>query len=249
LSDEQKFDPFKPAAPKLPGVEHTAAHAAEAGPGILPAGAKVEEPKQPIPMWVWPAAGAAVLVLLLLAYLLLRPAETLESVPAPGTEAAPAAAAPGSPAAASGQVLPLAPEEDVATVELMSPPWSVQKFLFARGSGGTETALLVRLPSGSANSPSGYWAFSARAPFGKCDLELVKDLEVLRSEYNYRASHPMVVDPCEKIVFNPLAYGYVRGVMVRGDVVGGAGFRPPIAIEVRVTGNRIRATRIEGAQQ
>ena len=247
MTEEKKFDPFKTEAPSLPGVARAAApEGVEAGPGILPAGAKVVEEKQPVPMWVWVAAGVGGVLLLLIGFFLLRPAETLEQVHPPGAEVAPAAAAPGSPAAAAPAItLPVAPAADIATVEEMQQPWSSKQFLYERSGGGTELALLVRLPGGAASSSAGYWAFSAKPPFSKCDLEVVTDLSRLRTEYNFRASHPMVVDKCEKVIYDPLSYGRVRGMMLRGDVVQGAGYRPPVAIEIQVTGGRIQATRIE----
>jgi hypothetical protein len=247
MSEEKKFDPFKPATPQIPGVAPVAptAEAAPAEPGILPAGAKVEEEKKQIPMWVWPVAGVAGILLLVIAYFLLRPAETLEEA-LQASDSAPAPSTPGSPAPSpSFGAMPIAPDEDVATVQEMSKPWSTKKFLFSRSGGGTESALLVRLPSGSPHNSTGYWAFAARAAFGKCDMELIEDASRIRSDFNYRASRPMVVDTCEKVVYDPLSYGYVRGVMIRGEVVQGAGFRPPIAIEVRVVGDRIQAVRIE----
>jgi hypothetical protein len=249
MAEEKKFDPFKLEAPKVPGVAPGRAPAAAApeeaepaGPGILPAGARLEAEKRQIPVWVWPVAGAGGLLALLILYFLLRPAEKLEQVHEDSSSAVPAASAPGSPAADAPAApgLPIAPQEDVATVQEMAEPWSSKKFLFAKSSGGTEPALLVRLPGNA-----GYWAFATRPQYGKCDLEVVTDRDRLRGEFRYSGSGPMVVDPCEKVVYNPMAYGHVRGVMIRGDVAQGPGFRPPIAIEVRVNGNRIQAVRME----
>jgi len=100
--------------------------------------------------------------------------------------------------------------------------------------------MIVHLPDGS------YWAFSLREPFGTCDLDYVNDLEKLRTDYNFRASHPMVVDTCNRTVYDLLRYGGSSdGGLVRGDVVEGSGIRPPIAIEVRVEGKQLIAVRTE----
>ena len=100
--------------------------------------------------------------------------------------------------------------------------------------------MIVHLPDGS------YWAFSLREPFGTCELDYVTDLEKLRSDYNVRASHPMVVNSCNRTIYDLLRYGGSSdGGLVRGDGVEGAGIRPPIAIEVRVEGKHLIAVRME----
>ena len=100
--------------------------------------------------------------------------------------------------------------------------------------------MVIRLPGG------GLWAFSLQEPYGKCELEFVTDLGRLATQYGYRASHPMVVNPCNNTVYDPLKVGSLGGnVWVRGEIVQGGGLRPPLAIDVRVSGHSIIADRIE----
>lgn len=243
MSDSKPFDPFKAEQPRIPGVPADAERTE--GPAVIPAGARPAPEVSPKPLWLFAAIGAGALLLLVLGYFLLRPAEKLEEV-APPPPAASAPADTAAPAAAPvAAPMPIAPSEPVATVQEMSRPWSAKKFIFRNRLGGDEPALLIRLPGGSASSAAGYWAFAARPPYGKCDLELVTDRDRLRDEFGFSAAGPMVVDPCDKVVYNPMAYGSVRGAMVRGDVVKGPGFRPPRAILVRISGSQILALEIE----
>jgi hypothetical protein len=100
--------------------------------------------------------------------------------------------------------------------------------------------MAVRLPGGEL------WAFSLQGPFGRCDLEYVSDLEKLASQYRYNASHPMVVSPCDRAVYDPLKVGSLGGnTWARGEIVQGGGLRPPISIEVIVSGRSIIADNIE----
>ena len=99
--------------------------------------------------------------------------------------------------------------------------------------------MVVRLPGGAL------WAFSMREPYGTCDLEYVTDLRRLQQEYDFTASHPMVTDPCNKSVFDLTKYGNAPSGLVRGEVVQGPAFRPPLAIEVRSEKNQIIAVRTE----
>ncbi len=57
----------------------------------------------------------------------------------------------------------------------------------------------------------------------------------------------MVVDPCTHAVYDLMRYGggAPDGGLVRGDIVQGAGVRPPLAIEVRTDGKDIIAVRSE----
>jgi hypothetical protein len=76
-------------------------------------------------------------------------------------------------------------------------------------------------------------------------LEYVTDLQKLDTEYHYRASHPMVGDPCNRTVFDLTRYGNAPGGLVRGEIAQGAGVRPPVAIEIRKRGKEILAERME----
>ena len=124
----------------------------------------------------------------------------------------------------------------------MKDPWSAKRFLFRDPlSAESLPALVVRLPGGD------YWGFSLREPFGTCELEFVTDLQKLQSEYNFRASHPMVGDPCNHTVYDLTKYGggSSNDDLVRGLIVQGTGIRPPMAIEIRVEGKDILAARME----
>ena len=105
--------------------------------------------------------------------------------------------------------------------------------------------MVVPLPAGAPRNPDTYWAFALTSRYGKCELELVADLEKLQRDYGYRAQHPMVVEPCTSTVFDPLRRGTVSGAWVRGEVVQGGGMRPPLMIEVQIKGNRILAVQME----
>jgi hypothetical protein len=94
--------------------------------------------------------------------------------------------------------------------------------------------------------PSGeYWGFSLREPYGTCELEYVTDLQKLRTDYSFRATHPMVTDPCNKSVFDLAKYGNSPSGLVRGEIVQGVAVRPPIAIKIETNGKQVRAVHIE----
>ncbi len=130
----------------------------------------------------------------------------------------------------------------VATTAELAKPWSEREFLF-RGPFSAEPApaMVVRLPGGDL------WGFFLREPFGECELKYVTDLQELADDYGYHAAHPMVVDPCTHAVYDLMRYGggAPDGGLVRGDIVQGAGVRPPLAIEVRTDGKDIIAVRSE----
>lgn len=130
----------------------------------------------------------------------------------------------------------------VASTEDLSKAWSAKRFLFrALLSTDPAPAMVVRLPGEQ------YWGFSLREPFGGCELAYVTDLQKLRTDYGFRASHPMVVDPCNRTIYDLLEYapGDPEGGLVRGAIVQGGGFRPPLAIEIRIEGKEVRAVRSE----
>jgi hypothetical protein len=127
------------------------------------------------------------------------------------------------------------------TVEELSKPWSAKKFKFVKPfTHEVIDAMVIRLPGGDL------WAFSLQAPYGTCQLEYVTDLAALASTYRLRAVHPMVVNPCDSTVFDPLKVGTLDGnTWARGQIVQGNSLRPPIAIEVKVSGRSIVAEGIE----
>ena len=246
MTDPQgKFDPFKPAQPRIPGVSD-----APAAPPPETAPEKPALRSKLTPKWMAIGAAGAVVLGILLAAILLRPSapSAPPSTPAPEVAAAPepvAAAAASSPKTMIAEVPPIYPDE-VATTGEMDKPWTSRRFNFLKNiSLGPVPAMLVRLPGGSATSADSYWAFALKSRYGKCNLELVTDLERLRSDFGYRAQHPMIVEPCSSTVFDPLQRGTVSGAWVRGPVVQGAGLRPPLMIEVQVRGNRILAVQME----
>jgi hypothetical protein len=164
------------------------------------------------------------------------------SSPAEQAVAKPAAAAPAATTEALKPTpsLPVGPGP-VASTEELAKAWASKQFLF-RDPVTSEPvpAMIVRLPDGS------YWAFSLREPFGTCDLAYVTELERLRTDYNFPASHPMVVDTCNRAVYDLLRYGGSSDDgLVRGEVVAGSGIRPPMAIEVRVEGKQLVTARME----
>jgi hypothetical protein len=129
----------------------------------------------------------------------------------------------------------------VGTVEELAKPWSAKKFNFVKPiTHENIDAIAVRLPSGEL------WAFSLKAPYSTCALEYVTDLSAITSTYNFRAVHPMVVNPCDATVFDPLKVETIEGsTWARGQVVQGTSLRPPFAINVKARGHSIMAEGIE----
>lgn len=230
MPDQPQADRFKAEMPQIPGVS-------EAG-SRRPIGAN-------------PAVRLVVglLGVLLLCFLgsrwLLRakhsdapPAQPPPQIEVPAPAADPSAALPHATAAEPG----------VATLTEMAKPWSSKDFFFVdHFSRENVAALLIRLPTGSAKEPAGYWAFGTRAPFGNCQLEYITDIAKLKNEYDFRgAKHPMVANPCSRTVFDPLKMTIIPGnIWVRGAILQGSDVRPPLGIEVRIAGNDILALRME----
>jgi hypothetical protein len=141
--------------------------------------------------------------------------------------------------------LPSAPNTDgtskAATTEELTKPWAAKKFTFVKPlTGDSVAAMVIRLPNRSL------WAFALQEPYGRCDLEFVTDLDHLSKQYGYSANHPMVANPCDGTIYDPLKLGSIgENVWVNGEVVQGGGLRPPISINVQVRGHSIIADRIE----
>lgn len=56
----------------------------------------------------------------------------------------------------------------------------------------------------------------------------------------------MLVNPCNRAVIDPLKLSSLPGgAWVRGEIVQGADMRPPLAIEVKIKGQKILANRME----
>lgn len=136
----------------------------------------------------------------------------------------------------------------IAQLSDLAEPWSsVNFFIRDSTSGDNIPATIVRLPSGSPTSPSGYWAFSRKAPYGTCDLEYIRDLNALRSGYEFReAKHPLVGNPCSHTLYDPLQTASLPGnIWIRGAIVQGGDIRPPFGVEIKIEGKEILAIRTE----
>jgi hypothetical protein len=179
-------------------------------------------------------AAAVVVVILGLAW---RARVSSANRPAP-PPSAPVASAP-LPPAKSVVTLPTGPGE-IGTARELAKPWSSKPFLFYNATTQeTVPALAVRLPGGSL------WGISMREPYGTCALDYVTNLGTLLSQYNFRATHPMVVNPCSGSVYDLAQYTAASNGLVRGQVVRGTAIRAPFAIEVVERGKSIVAIRME----
>lgn len=230
MTDQPPSDRFKTDMPQIPGVAGPAARSAATNPTVK-------------------------LIIGLLAMLLvvfvgarwgLRPGH----VEPKKAEEQPQIEVP-SPAPDPSTLLPHATDANpgVANVEEMAKPWSSRDFYIKNGlTGENLPAVLIRLPIGSASQASGYWAFSINAPYGNCKLEYITDLSRLKNDYGFRAAqHPMVGNPCNRTVFDPLKTSNLpgSGVWVRGAIVQGSDLRPPLGIEISVKDKKILAVRAE----
>jgi len=242
VAERTKFDPFKPAQPSIPGVPDRAAvtlPAQVAEPHPTGGEFHPTPPKKSVPAGVWTVLGLVIVVALgggLLHWSFGASPKTQPDNPA--AVAQPDAAAP-TPSPAEN--LPIAPGI-IATTKELAKPWASTRFLFRTPlSADPIPAMAFRLPNGQ------YWGISMIEPFGTCELEYVTDPRVLATEYGYRANHPMVADPCTHTVYDLLQYdgGAPDGGLVRGAIVHGTGVRPPLAIEIEVSGREVRAVRME----
>jgi len=242
---DNKVDLFKPQAPVIPGVpaaSEKAKKAEQQRPARTPAasGAQPAAARENRAKMIGVAVGIGIV---LLAGVILLSGHHSQAQPNVGP--LPEAAAPASPDTAAksepAEKLMLGPGV-VATAAELAKPWSDREFLF-RGPFSAEPvpAMVVRLPGGAL------WGFSLREPFGECELKYVTNLSELASEYDFHAEHPMVVNPCTHAVYDLMRYGggAPNGGLVRGDIVQGAGVRPPLAIEMRTSGKDIIAVRSE----
>jgi len=197
----------------------------------------------------WLIAGGflAVLLALLIGSRLLSKPRRTEAVPAPAAQI-------DVPTDVSSPVpdlpVPVATESNpvIARVGDLARSWDSMQFtLRNRATGENLPALLIRLPGPAAGQPRGYWALVMKEAYGSCQLEYVRDLAKLRSDYGYRAaSHPMLGNPCSRTVYDPLKYATLPGnVLARGAIVQGSDLRPPLGIEVRMQGRDIQAIRME----
>jgi hypothetical protein len=236
MPDGKRIDPFKPNQPTIPGVSSKPKTASSAKPdaAAAPGSAPKDKYEKGLPTGIVLAlAGVLFLVIVGLWWSRRAPAEQAASTPAADTSAT--NPAPAKPL----ENLPLGPGA-IATVEELAKPWASKRFLFKNfTTNDTAPAVVVHLPDGV------YWGFSVREPFGTCEIEYVTDLKKLQTEYNFRATHPMVGDPCNHAVFDLMKYGSGPNGLVRGEIVSGAAVRPPLAIEMRAQDGKVVAVRME----
>lgn len=234
MAEQKPAVRFKAEMPSIPGVGSGARPASRTIPGG------------------YIAAGVFVLLAGMLAIgMTMRPRHTrAEAAAAPAQIEVPPAATNSAvgtePATAAAG--PAGEEQVIATTMEMSKAWSAKDFLYRNPLSAWSTpAMLLRLPGGSATQASGYWAFAMNAAYGNCKLEYITDLKRLSDEFGYRrAQHPMLVNPCNRAVIDPLKLSSLPGgAWVRGEIVQGADMRPPLAIEVKIKGQKIIANRME----
>jgi hypothetical protein len=251
MPENETLDPFKPAQPHIPGVStpdekakeaEQAEHAQQATRTVVPPSGAPEGSPQNLKL-VWMglgAAGALGIILLLFGHTHRAGTAKNSAVAAPAESPATADASPASAGVPARDVnLPTGPGK-VATVTQLAKAWSASEFYFRDPLTLKQApAMVVRLPGGEL------WGFSLHEPFGTCELEYVTDLGKLKRDYDFTGTHPMVGDPCNKSVFDLMRYGNAPAGLVRGEVVKGSAFRPPLAIEVRKQGDDIVAVRTE----
>src|SRR5215467_2105969 len=164
---------FKAEMPRIPGVGQTAAKTT--GPrGLLVVGGL-----------------AAVLGAVFVGGRLISKSQRAEAPPAPAAQIEVPVDTPSVP----DLPIPSATESNpvIAQVGDLPKPWDSRRFTCRnRNTGENVSALLIRLPGGSAARASGYWALGLKAAYSTCQLEYVQDIALMRSDYGYReASHPM----------------------------------------------------------
>jgi hypothetical protein len=152
-----------------------------------------------------------------------------------------------SQSAKLGQPGQVGTADGVATIEELAEPWSSKAFIFHRPETKENvSSIVIRLPDSEPDQPVSYWAFSLQTPFGHCQLEYITDLQKLSNDYRLQAKHPMVGDPCSHAVFDPLQMADLPGgAWARGAIVKGYGFRPPLAIEIRIKSDQLVAAKME----
>jgi hypothetical protein len=229
MADESSPARFKAEMPQIPGVS----------PGLT-------RPRRGNPLLPL-IVGAVILglVFLLFARWFSRPHPTqaVHARPAPQIEVPPPAPDPASLLPHVNKANP-----QVASVSALSKPWSsVDFFIHDLTTDENILATVVRLPTGSANATSGYWAFSRKAPSGSCPLEYITDLAKLHGEYEFQAAtHPLVGNPCTHTLYDPLkTTNLADNVWIRGAIVQGSDVRPPLGVELKVQDKQILAIRTE----
>jgi hypothetical protein len=247
MPENKILDPFKPAQPRIPGVSapeekpsaSAEAHESQHTPGLMgppPFASDDSAPKLKF-LWVGLTLAGALATTFLLFSLKRNPTPAQAT---PGAKPANPAPSIAREVPVADTKLPMGPGE-IATTAQLSKPWSSARFYFRDPvTSKPAPAMVVHLPGGT------FWGFSLVEPFGNCVLEYVTDLQKLRTTYAFdEAAHPMVVDPCNGTVFDLTHYGNAPSGLVRGEIEKGAGWRPPLAIEIRIQGNKVIAARME----
>ena len=232
-------NPFKPADPKIPGVSPKN----EPGPRATSPSTDQNRARDIFSMSSMPPrwlilSGTGVLAVCLIAVWWMRGTSAKENNT--GNEiTTPTTTSVDSNPAPIPEPLPVGPGE-IATASELAKDWSAKKFIFRDPLTSREMpAMVVHLPGGV------YWGFSLVEPYGSCEMEFITDLQKLRADYGFRASHPMVGDPCNRAVFDLTRYGNGPAGLVRGEIAHGAAVRPPLAIEIEVRGKQVLAKKIE----
>jgi hypothetical protein len=227
----EKFDPFRPDMPQIPGLSEARRRGAR--------GASLDHLKR-----IAQVAGiilAATAVGMVVVWGGVKAVRRIAGFRPAGPVASEVSDPTSSVSDSISSVPDVTGSTRVAIAGELSKPWSAKKFAFVKPfTRESVDAMVVRLPGG------GLWAFALQQPYGRCELEYVTDLQRLATQYHYRASHPVVVSPCDNTIYDPLKIGSVGGgVWARGDVVQGGGLRPPFALDVQQRGRFIIANRME----
>jgi hypothetical protein len=235
-------DPFKPTEPHIPGVTGNPARSKPASEPPRPEAPRFRNSAgAPEKSSAQKSLSIAVIVLVLVSlvlYVWKHSSSPEQATVAPAAAAAPVVDLPPVVAQSSANV-PVGPGAVATTAELANA-WSSKRFVFHVAQTSEDIpALVVHLPSGV------YWGLSLRQPYGTCQLEYMTDLGKLEHEYGFRTDHPMVADPCNRVLFDLTRYGTGPNGEVRGAIVSGRAVRPPIAIEVRVRGKQVVAIQLE----
>jgi hypothetical protein len=225
---ENKVDRFHPGMPSIPGVSNAASKASRGGSGM----------DTQLLLQIGGMAAAVVLVGgLFYWWAMSRSRNAAKSAAvADAVEQAP------TPTPEPATVAPLHEGPSVAgSVDELSKPWDAKKFNFFNPiTHQNVDAMVIRLPGGAL------WGFSLQVPFARCELEYLTDPAKIAAQYKYKASHPMVVSPCDNTVYDPMKVGNLGGdTLARGEIVQGSALRPPLSIDVKVSGTSIIADSME----
>ena len=213
-------------------------------PGVSRSGPRGSAPNPLLPLIIGLAVVGIVIIGAVRWFARSKPAEQTQVEATPQIEVPPP---PPDPNAA----LPHATEADpgIANIADFAKPWSSADFFVRnRLTGESIPATIVRLPSGSATAPSGYWAFSRKAPYGNCQLEYITDFNKLRNDYGYKnPTHPLVGNPCSRTLYDPLRTSSLPpdNIWIRGAIVQGSDIRPPFGVEIKIQNKQILAMRSE----